>query len=228
MGRPRNERSQAWAEKVREQRIAHGWSQRELGDLLGRSYRFIERIEEEHIVPPEADRLRLEELVKISKEESAELRGTTVPLARLRYVRSDIDMYRTLSTGEVCCRMSVTLHNPNDFQLRFKTRLWGWINEKDNETSPTKFKGYIDPNSDVTLENELICDFRLTRTPKPGLPCVLALLDYDIWYKPAFGRGKRSRKGAQLRFISEKWPLKDEEGRTEFDSKGYLDDEIEK
>lgn len=84
MGRSRNERSEPWAARVRERRRSEGWSQRQLATLLGRSYRYIERIEAQFIVPPAADRLRLEAELKINPEESAELRSVGGGLAHRR------------------------------------------------------------------------------------------------------------------------------------------------
>lgn len=75
MGRPRNDRSPEWAALVRARRLAQGWTQEELVERLGRdSVRYIQRIENQHIVPPAADRIRLEAELKIDALESESLR----------------------------------------------------------------------------------------------------------------------------------------------------------
>lgn len=72
-----------------------GWSQPELAERLGRSVRYIQRIESEHIVPLAADRARLEEKLHILSIESEALRADAT-----QQLTASFDMLNIMSTRE--------------------------------------------------------------------------------------------------------------------------------
>jgi len=226
MARPRNDRNEAWVAKVRERRLTHGWSQRELAESMGHSFRYIERIEQEVIVPPAAERRRLERKLQITAAESAALRGTTLSDAfeTLRQVQVALYLARYRDTGKVAAEMAVTLHNPSDFKLRFEATLDGWVNERMHGALQTD--GYAEPNSDLVLRYTRLHDVTLQRKKHVRDPYFLALLDYDILYHPVFDASVKATKGARARMVVWHWPFEDHyDGELKF--KGYWDDEFE-